>query len=168
MRLFYKITFLIPYLLFVSCGIYSFTGASISNDIKTIEIHFFNNYAPVVNPKLSQTFTQDLQDLFLKRTNLSLVDNNGDLAFEGEITNYEQSSVGITGDNISSQIRLTIEVNVRFYNNKDDSQNFEKKFRHYEDIEGSGIISGDVEDRLVSIILERLLEQIFNDSVANW
>ena len=165
MKNFFKV--LIISIFMSSCGIYSFTGASISSNIKTVKVDLFQNIAPIVNPRLSQDFTQSLQDLLLTRTNLILVEDNGDLVFEGEITNYSQTSVALT-TSVASQVRFTIDINVRFYNNKEEGQDFEKKFTHYEDIESSGLISGAVEQELVELIIERILEQIFNESIANW
>ncbi|MEN8137038.1 MAG: LptE family protein [Bacteroidota bacterium] len=151
-----------------SCGIYSFTGASISPDVKTVQIDEFPNYAQLVNPALSQTFTQGLQDLFLNQTNLSLANNDGDLQFEGEITEYRITPSATTAESKAAQNRLTIAVKVRFYNNKDEEQNFEKSFSHYEDFSANEQLSGSFEDELVNLILERIFENIFNESVANW
>jgi len=151
-----------------SCGVYSFTGASISPDVKTVEISDFPNYAQLVNPSLEQTFTIGLQDLFLNQTNLSLVNNNGDLQFEGEITEYRVTPSANTANSTAAQNRLTIAVKVRFYNNKDEDQNFEKTFSHYEDFDANKDLSGSFEDAIVNVILERIFENIFNEAVANW
>lgn len=151
-----------------SCGIYSFTGASISPDVKTVQVSDFPNYAQLVNPGLEQAFTQGLQDLFLNQTNLSLVNSNGDLQFEGEITEYRVTPSANTANSTAAQNRLTIAVKVRFYNNKDEEQNFEKSFSHYEDFDADTDLSGSFEDAIVQVILERIFENIFNDAVANW
>ena len=151
-----------------ACGVYSFTGASISPDVKTVQVDEFPNYAQLVNPALTQTFTQGLQDLFLNQTNLSLTNNNGDLQFEGEISEYKITPAAITSGSTAAQNRLTIAVKVRFYNNKDEEQNFDKTFSHYQDFDRNRDLSGAFEDEVVEIILERIFENIFNDSVANW
>lgn len=151
-----------------SCGIYSFTGASIAPDVKTVQVDEFPNYADLINPALSQTFTQGLQDLFLNQTNLSLTTSNGDLQFEGEITEYRITPSANTSGSTASQNRLTIAVKVRFYNNKDEEQNFEKTFSHYEDFDANNQLVGSFEDELVNLILERIFENIFNEAVTNW
>lgn len=151
-----------------SCGIYSFTGASISPDVKTVQISDFPNYAQLVNPGLEQAFTIGLQDLFLNQTNLDLVTNNGDLQFEGEITEYRVTPSANTGNSTAAQNRLTIAVKVRFYNNKDEEQNFEKTFSHYQDFDANQQLQGAFEDGIVQVILDRIFENIFNDAVANW
>jgi hypothetical protein len=162
------VALLISFSFLQSCGVYSFTGASISPDVKTVQVSDFPNYAKLVNPALEQTFTQGLQDLFLNQTNLSLVNNNGDLQFEGEITEYRVTPSANTAQSTAAQNRLTIAIKVRFYNNKDEEQNFEKTFSHYEDFSANLQLSGSVEDGLVDLILERIFENIFNESVANW
>ena len=151
-----------------SCGIYSFTGASISPDVKTVQISDFPNYAQLVNPGLEQAFTIGLQDLFLNQTNLDLVNSNGDLQFEGEITEYRVTPSANTGNSTAAQNRLTIAIKVRFYNNKDEEQNFEKSFSHYADFDANKDLSGSFEDAIVDVILERIFENIFNEAVANW
>lgn len=153
---------------FNSCGIYSFTGASISPDVKTVQISEFPNYAKLVNPALTQTFTIGLQDLFLNQTNLELTNNTGDLQFEGEISEYRITPSSNTANSTAAQNRLTIAVKVRFFNNKDEEKNFEKTFSHYQDFDANRELSGSFEDEMVDIILDRIFENIFNDAVADW
>lgn len=154
--------------LLTSCGIYSFTGASISPNVKTVQVDEFPNYALLVNPALTQTFTIGLQDIFLNQTNLKLTNNDGDLQFEGEITEYRVTSTATTANSTSAQNRLTIAVKVRFFNNEDEEQNFEKSFSQYEDFEANRDLSGSFEEEMVNAILEKIFENIFNESVANW
>lgn len=151
-----------------SCWFYSFTGASIGANVKTIQIDYFPNNAPLVEPTLSNEFTTDLQDLFLRQTNLSLVKSGGDLQFEGEITGYRIEPTTATAEQTAAQNRLTITVNVRFYNNKNEEDNFEKKFSHYYDYPGSELPTGGQLETAFDEILERITEDIFNASVAKW
>lgn len=155
-------------LVFYNCKIkYSFTGASISPDVKTISIGYFKNNASIVQPLLSQTFTEALKDKFLSQTNLTLVEKNGDLQFEGEITNYNISPTAIQGNETAALNRLTITVNVRFTNTKNETQNFEKNFSRYADYESTQNLSA-IEEQLIKTINEMLVEDIFNQTVANW
>lgn len=151
-----------------SCWLYSFSGTNIQSDVKTIQIDYFPNNAILVEPTLSQTFTQDLQDLFLKQTNLNLVKSGGDLQFEGEITGYKINPMTATADQTASQNRLTITVNVRFFNNKLEDDNFEKTFSHYYDYDADVILTGSSLDDAFSEIFERITQDIFNASVAKW
>lgn len=151
-----------------SCGIYSFTGTNISPDVKTIQISYFPNNAILVEPSLSQTFTLTLQDLFLRQTNLDLVKSGGDLQFEGEITGYKINPMTATAQQTAAQNRLTITVNVRFYNNKVEKDNFEKSFSHYYDFDANAQLTGGLLDDAFKVILERITQDIFNASVAKW
>ena len=110
---------------------YSFTGANISADTKTISIQYFPNNAPLRQPTLSQIFTQALRDKFASQTSLSQVSSNGDLSIEGEITGYSVSPTAIQANQTAAQNRLTIEIKVKFVNTKDDKQSFEQKFSRY-------------------------------------
>jgi len=96
-KLIYTTLFLISSVLFVACGAYSFTGGS-TGDAKTLQIDFFPNQASLIEPSLSQLFTQELQDLFTRQTNLSLIKSNGDLHFSGEITGYRITPMSATSD----------------------------------------------------------------------
>ncbi|MDR0729121.1 MAG: LPS assembly lipoprotein LptE [Prevotellaceae bacterium] len=148
-------------------GGYSFTGASLSPDTKTITIAYFQNMAPVVMPTLSNTFTETLTSKFRQRTRLTFMDFGGDLSFEGEITNYDVQSIAIQANEQAAQNRLTITVKVRYMNAQDDKQNFDRSFSEYEDF--SAALSLDaVQDDLIPRIVDKLTESIFNASVANW
>lgn len=166
-----KIVFLTLFLLLsttlINCGSYSFTGGS-TGDAKTIQIDFFPNQASLVEPSLSQKFTQDLQDLFLRQTNLSLVNAGGDLRFEGEITGYRVNPMSATSQQTAAQNRLTITVNVRFYNRLKSEDDFEKQFSFYSDFDANAQLTGGVLDSALEEILDRLTQDIFNASVAKW
>ena len=147
---------------------YSFTGASISPDVKTITIPFFPNNAQLVVPTLSRSFTDALKDYFTSQTNLVLVDRNGDLELEGSITDYTIQPVAIQGNETAAQNRLTIKVSVKFTNKKNEKQNFENKsFSEYEDFSSSQNIS-TVQETLIKDITDKLIDDIFKASVANW
>jgi len=157
----------ISILSFNSCGIYSFTGGNVG-DAKTLQIDFFRNEAPLVEPTLSQLFTQELQDLFTTQTNLTLVNNDGDLHFEGEITGYNITPMSATSDLTASQNRLTVTINVRFTNKLVEEDDFEKRFSFYSDFDASEQLIGSVLDSALEEINERITQDIFNASVAKW
>ncbi len=150
-----------------SCGFYSFTGASISPEIKSISILQFPNLAPLVQPTLSQLFTLALRDKFASQTNLHLVPSNGDLNIEGEISGYSNQPVAIQGNQQAALNRLTITVKVRFSNKKDEKQNFESSFTRYRDYSSTANLS-QVESGLIDEINKDLVEDIFNKAVVNW
>ena len=151
-----------------SCGIYSFTGTNLHPDVKTVQIDYFPNNAILVEPTLSTVFTLALQDKFLTQTNLELVKSNGDLQFEGEITGYKINPMTATAEQTASQNRITITVNVRFYNNKLEEDNFERSFSFYYDFDGDQSLTGTLLTDAYDEILERITQDIFNASVAKW
>ena len=154
-------------LLLSSCGIYSFSGASIPAEAKTVSVQYFPNNAQLVNPLLSNTLTNALNDIFVNQTTLQSVAQNGDLALEGEITGYSTSPIAITGNQTAAMNRLTVTVNVRFTNKYDESKNFEQSFSQYQDYP-SGQDLSSVQDVLVEEIVNNLCEDIFNKAVVNW
>lgn len=158
-------------LVFTACKInYSFTGASIAANVKTFSVSYFQNRARLVNPNLSQEFTQGtygLENKIIKQTSLNQVKENGDLEFSGQITDYDVKPMTIVSGDVAAQNRLTIGVKVKFTNNKDHTQDWEKSFTAYEDYESTQSLSA-VEATLVPEIIKKLTEDIFNASVANW
>tara|TARA_R110001632_G_scaffold18712_13_gene57663 strand:- start:639 stop:1145 length:507 start_codon:yes stop_codon:yes gene_type:complete len=161
------ILFFISTTLLLSCGIYKFNGGS-TGDSKTIQVDFFRNQAALIEPQLSQKFTQDMQDLFLRQTNLDLVTTGGDLRFEGEITGYRVNPMSATSQQTAAQNRLTITVNVRFYNRLKEEDDFEKQFSFYSDFDANSQLTGGVLDAALDEILERVIQDIFNASLGNW
>ena len=149
------------------CGIYSFSGASIPPEAKTVSVQYFPNQAQLINPALSNDFTTALRDAIMNQTSLDMVEAGGDLAFEGEITDYNTSPVAITAGQTAALNRLTITVNVRFVNVYDESKSFETKFSHYEDYPSDQDLNA-VQETLTGTIVEALVEDVFNKALVNW
>ncbi|MDP2424436.1 MAG: LptE family protein [Bacteroidales bacterium] len=149
------------------CGVYSFTGASVPPEAKTISIQTFRNNAPLIQPSLSQTFSDALRDKFMSQTSLSMVQRAGDLAIEGAITDYSTQPIAITGDQTAALNRLTITVKVKFTNRFDEKQGFEENFSRFEDY-ASNLALSAVEEGLIAQITEALVQDIFNRAVVNW
>ncbi|MEI7526620.1 MAG: LptE family protein [Mariniphaga sp.] len=151
---------------------YSFTGASISPAVKTVFVDYFANRARVVNPMLSQNFSEAMKDKFVNESGLSMGRDQGDLEFSGEITGYDVRPLsiqqnGTTGKDFASMNRLTITVKVVFTNNKDHTQDFNTTFTAYYDWESTQSLNS-VESTAVEVIVAQLVDDIFNKSVANW
>ncbi len=157
------------------CGIYSFTGANISPDVKTISIDYFSNEAGDGPPNLSTEFTERMKDYFQNNTNLA-IDNagNGDLQFSGSITGFAyapiaaQSSGNPNQPDVAGLQRLTITVSVQYSNTKNDADNFDKNFSFYADYNPSTTTLSSVEPQLIDQIFDAIITDIFNASVANW
>lgn len=159
--------FLLP-LFFISCSVgYSFTGASISPDIKTVAIQYFPNRAPNIQPVLSQEFTEALKDKFSSQTNLNLTNGTGDLSFEGEIRDYRVEPLAIQQNQTASLNRLTISVRVKFTNSKDPKLDFDSSFSRYEDFESNKSLDL-IEKELIRQIVKQLVDDVFNKAVVNW
>lgn len=146
---------------------YSFSGASIPLEAKTVTIPYFPNNAPMVAPTLSSTLTDALQDKFARQTRLQLVDSGGDLAFEGEITNYTSTPAAITSAETAAMNRLTITVKVKFTNIYEPQNNYNKSFSAFTEYDANRLLQ-DVQDSLIEEIVTQLVQDIFNAAVANW
>lgn len=153
--------------LLAGCGVYSFSGASISPDIKSVSIDFFPNHAPIVQPSLSQSFTEKLKEKFVSQTNLRLVEKDGDLHFEGSITDYSTQPVAIQGTQTAALTRLTMTVSVKFTNAKDEKQNFETGFSRFYEYDSQKSLT-EVEQNAIVELNKQLVDDIFNKAVSNW
>ena len=151
-----------------ACSIsYKFNGASIDyTKVKTITIRDFTNQAPYVNPTLAPQFTEDLKDIYIRQTRLQLVPSNGDLELEGEITGYDFAPMAVKEDAIASQTRLTITVRVR-YSNRLTRMRFRAVVLAYREFD-SNLMPQQVEGTLCEEIIEEIVDQIYNATVANW
>ena len=149
------------------CGIYSFSGASIPPEAKTVSVAYFPNHAQLVNPMLSNDFTTALRDAMMNQTPLDMVESGGDLAFEGEITDYKTTPIAITAGQTAAMNRLTVTVNVRFSNRFDEDKDFETKFSRYEDYPSDQDLNA-VQESLTATIIEALVEDVFNKALVNW
>ena len=164
----YSITVFALVIIFNSCKIsYSFTGANISPDVKTYSVYYFPNRAKLINPTLSQSFTEALKEKLQRQTSLDELSENGDLEFEGQITQYDVRPMSIQKQDQAALNRLTIAINVKYTNNKEPEQSMEKTFSAFEDFNSTSSLA-DVEDGLVPEIIDKLNEDIFNATIANW
>ncbi len=155
------------WLSFSSCGIYSFTGASIDPNVKTFTIHTISNQAPIVIPSLSNTLTESLRQELNTNTNLNQLESGGDLEFAATITNYQVTPVAPQANEISAVNRLSITLNVEFINHQNEKQSWTSSFTRYADY-SSGIDLSTVQEQLIKEISNQLVEDIFNKAVVNW
>ncbi|WP_020600121.1 LPS assembly lipoprotein LptE [Spirosoma panaciterrae] len=150
-----------------SCGVYSFTGSTLSPDIKTVTVNNFVLATAGGPANLPLTFNEKLKEYYQRYTNLKVVPANGDIVLEGNITGYDLLAVAPTAQDQAGVNRLQITVLVRFYNNKDESKNFEQSFSFYQDFPQGQTLSQN-ESRLVPKILDQIVLDIFNKTAADW
>jgi len=146
---------------------YSFSGVNIAPEVQTYTVQYFPNRAPIVQAQLSQVFTDALLDKIQNNTNLNLATDGGDVQFSGEITRYETRPTAITGEETAARNRLTIAVRVKYTNLMQPELDYDSSFSKYEDYDASRSIT-DVEDELIELIVEDLIEDIFNKAFVSW
>ena len=150
-----------------SCGVYSFTGTTLSPAIKTVTVNNFTLATAGGPANLPLTFNERLKEYYQRYTNLKVVPNNGDMVLEGNITGYDLLAVAPTAQDQAGVNRLQITVLARFYNNKDETKNFEQSFSFYQDFPQGQTLSQN-ESRLVPKILDQIVLDIFNKTAADW
>ncbi len=152
---------------FLGCKVnYSFTG--ITETPETFQVNFFQNNATLVEPGLDINFTNALQDLILNQTSAQLINSGGEIIYEGEITEYRISPMTATADNTAAQNRLTISVNVRYINTKDEEKDFEKRFSFFFDYPADAQLTGVIKVVAHEEIFDRITQDILNASLADW
>ncbi|MBR4524426.1 MAG: LptE family protein [Bacteroidales bacterium] len=151
-----------------ACGIYSFSGTSIQNDVNTIDIEYFEYRAEKVNPSLSNDITEALRTRFRRMTRLEQVEQDGDLEITGEITGYNVAPAAVSANEIATRNRLTVTVRVNFANRKYPEDDFDgKSFSAYAEYDTTNSLDA-VESTLCAEIVDKLIEDIFNATVAQW
>ncbi len=154
-----------------SCWIYKFNDGDVGT-AKNFEVRLFQNYATqspgsTFEPGLDRDFTQALQELILNQTSLSLTSSNGDLLYEGEITEFRITPMTATAEQTAAQNRISMRVNVRFFNRTKEDQDFEKPFSFFFDYPANAQFN-TVKVAAYEEIFERITQDIFNESLANW
>lgn len=168
-KLYKGMSLLVMLLVVAGCTVsYKFNGASINYDIiKTISIDNFPNRAVYQWGPMESMFNNALSDIYVNQTKLQQVRNGGDLTLSGEITAYDQVNKSISSDGYSSMMQLKMTVNVRFENAKNHSEDFERNFSASREFDASQQLN-DVQEELVTQMIDEIVEQIFNATVANW
>ena len=160
------------FLLTFGCKFYSFTGASIPENAESVQVNLFTNDAAnsigsTFEPGLDRDFTNAMQEVLLNQTNLELTGVNGDLIYEGEITEYRVTPTTATAQQTAAQNRLTISINVRYINTNNEEDSFEKRFSHFYDFADTTqlqTVKADAHEE----IFERITQDVFNQSLAKW
>ena len=163
---------LIPLLLALAltagCRIsYSFSGTSIQSDVNTITINFIEYRAPRVNPSLSNDLTEAIRNQFRRMTRLEQVDVDGDMEISGQITGYDVTTAAVTANEVAARNKLTVTVKIQFSDKKHPEEDFDKSFSAYSEYDSTSTLDS-VESTLCQEIIEKLVEDIFNASVAQW
>lgn len=160
---------LLAVMLMAGCTVtYKFSGASIDyTKTHSISIADFPNQAALINPTLASDLTEGIRDIFTKQTRLQILRKGGDLELEGEITDYQLTPLAIAADSYSAETKLTMTVRVRFTNNTNPEESFEKNYSAFQTFDSSRMLN-DVQDELCGIMIQEIAENIYNDTVAKW
>lgn len=156
-------------LFLLSCSIsYKFNGASIDySKTKTIQISDFPIRSSYVWGPMANIFNNQLKDHYANHTKLIQVRRNGDLRIDGEITRYDQRNKSVSAEGYSAQTELSMTVNVRFTNNNNHSEDFERQFTATTTYDTTQSLNS-VQEELVTQMVKDITDQIFNATVANW
>ena len=158
----------IPLLLITSsCGFYTFSGASISPEIKNIKISYFINEAENFKANLDRDITQKLTDFIIEQTDLSVNNDNYEIEINGKIINYDITPISISSNDFANQNRLSISVNIDFKNYINEKENYNQKFTRYVDYKSDQNIE-EIESELNDQIIEEICIDIFNKTFVNW
>ena len=150
-----------------SCGFYTFSGASISPEIKNIKISYFINEAENFKANLDRDITQKLTDFIIEQTDLSVNNDNYEIEINGKITSYDITPISISSNDFANQNRLSISVNIDFKNYINEKENYNQKFTRYVDYKSDQNLE-EIESELTDQILEEICIDIFNKTFVNW
>ncbi len=146
---------------------YSFNGGSVPIEAKTFSVKYFTNKAPQANPKYSRDLSEKLIDLLNSQTRLDFSEQDGDIRYEGYISNYRNSPVAVNVNENASQERLTISVHLTYVNTIDPAKNIEATVTHFIDYDPN-VNFDTIEDKLASDIMDQLAQKIYDKSLGDW
>lgn len=163
------VTIVVMLLTVTACKVqYGFNLVSLPEDVKTVSVQYFPNNASIVEPTISQKFTEKLKNKFVTETNLGLVPTNGDFAFSGEIVDYVVAPVSVqSGTTTASLNRLSISIKAKFVCEKHPELGFDQVFTNFTDFDATKDIT-EVESALIDEITDMTVQDIFNKSAVNW
>jgi hypothetical protein len=158
------------FLMLTGCKVaYSFNGGAIDySKYKSISISDFPNNAELVNPTLSQTFTEALRDKYSRQTKLDVLKQGGDMHLEGEIVGYQLEAMAISADSYAAETKLTLTINVRFTDSKNPENDVNDTHYTASQLFDSNKMLRDVEPELVDLLVKEIVDKIYNDTVAKW
>ena len=147
---------------------YGLNMASIDyNTTKTFSIETFSNRAAYQWAPMAPMFNSTLSNKYNDQTKLRQVRRDGDLALSGEITSYDQTNKSIAADGYSSMVQLRMSVKVKFTNNKNHEDDFDRSFSASRDYDSSQQLAA-VQEELVQQMIDDIIDQVFNATVAKW
>ncbi len=148
---------------------YSFNAGAIDySKYASISIADFPNNSELVNPTLSQIFSETLRDKYTRQTRLKVLKQNGNMHIEGEIVGYQLAAMAISADSYASETKLTLTVNVRFTDTKNPENSFNDTRYTASQIFDSNRLLSEVEPELIDILVKEIVDKIYNDTVAKW
>ena len=165
-----KTTILLSLLmLLTACSVtYKFNGSSINYEkVKSISIDKFPIRSAYVWSPMESMFYNSITDEYAQKTKLEVLKRNGDLQLSGEIVEYSQTNKAIAADGFAAQTQLKVSVNVRFTNNSNHDEDFERRFSATAEYDSSQQLNA-VQEELVQEMIDDIADQIFNATVANW
>lgn len=146
---------------------YSLSGINIPADVKNISIAYFDNKAQLVNPSISQKFTEQLKDKFLRETTLAIIANEGDFQLSGFITDYKIEPVATTTATGSAKNRFSMTVKAKFVCPKHKDMDFEENFTKFQEFEATENFQA-IENRLAEEVSTQIIQEIFTKIALKW
>ena len=146
---------------------YSFKGASLAQDLKTIQINNIRMETAGGPTNLSLTINEKIKEYFQRNTTLKIINQNPDLLLEGAIIGYEMTPQAPTSDDKAGLNRLTLKIQFSLVNRLDETKNFEQEFSFYQDFPQNQTLS-QVEKSLVPKLADQIILDLFNKIAGDW
>ena len=167
-----KLIFGLMLLAFSSCS-YKFNGASIPLEMKTVAVPIFENNAALVDPNLSNDFTDAFKERIRTQSKLTVTINGAQGKFEGTIIDYDVKPISIQDNTkpVAGANRLTITVKVTYTNSVKgyEHQSFTTRdFTAFTDFSLAGQSFAPQQKALNKKVIDQLTENIFNAAFAQW
>jgi len=146
---------------------YSFKGASLSQDLKTIQINNIRMETAGGPTNLGLTINEKVKEYFQRNTTLKIINQNPDLLLEGTIVGYEMTPQAPTSDDKAGLNRLTMKIQFSLVNRLDETKNFDQEFSFYQDFPQNQTLT-QVEKNLIPKLVDQIILDLFNKIAGDW
>ncbi len=160
----YILLLLIIFNFSVGCGYYSFKGL-LPSSIKNVAIPLFDDRTAY--PGVREDLTNKVIDEFISDNTLRVTDeSDADIIISGSINSITQRAAVLTKGETVEKYQIFVNVKAKCEDIKNNKILWEKSFNEFGDMEGAG--SQDERDQAIADAIEKITENIINNTLAYW
>lgn len=157
--------FILISILFIA-GCYSFTGGSIPEHLKTLQIAPINDNSGFGDPRYKDYLTKKIIEEFQRDNSFQLVEFQGDAKLTITISSIRDDIETVKPGELEKQRRITITCNAEYFDAVKKKSIWQKSFSSYDVYELANFPQS--RDKSIYDILDNLAQDILLAVVSGW